>query len=133
MLCATAATLMLSGCEEPARSEDARTDRHEIVAINETKVQRTLVVQIENGDKQTVFQHEYNLKPGHANQSRSVETDLNGSVILLFEPEFGTVKEQFLPQTDPKNPHSDIPPDACGPMDIIVGVEDHGLYITYGC
>lgn len=133
VLCATAAALMLSGCEDSARSRDAQVDGYEVVAINETEAQRTLIVQIKDGDGQTVLRHAYSLKPGYADQSKSVETDLNGGTVSLSESEFGTVEEQFLPQTHPENPHSDVPVNACGPMDIIVGVKDHELYVTYGC
>lgn len=126
---------MITGCNFiPEDNRQARdVEGQEVLVENDSGKTQEVTVQITDRSGSSIFSHTYTVQPGHTDQSQSVEGDLTGGNIHVSSPGYENIREPYIPQTDSRNPYSDLPPDACPAMDILVVITNDKLAITYSC
>lgn len=131
----TALAGCMSGISDPSASNDGPHDveGHEVLVDNDASTPKTVTVTVTNASNETIFHHTYTVKPDHMDQTLSLNGDPTEGSIRVEASGYATIEEPYIPQNDPRNPHSDLPPDACTTMDILIVVGENKLDITYSC
>lgn len=108
-------------------------DTREVIAINNREHNVTLSVRVTNDTNATIYSGNYTLRPGYADQSGALDREPRGGEIRVWMT--GTLERtvDWIPRSDPANPHHDLPPDTCEGMDLVVSAEPGGANVTYAC
>lgn len=127
--------LSLAGCATifDQRAGPTDVDGREVIVENDTDQRKTVTVEIIAEDGSPLFTRTYTLQSGHADQTGALHDDPTGSTIHVSSDGYEPISEPYIPRTDSRNPNSDLPPDACSLMDILIIIGDNELAVTYAC